>query len=138
MSNTFLIILLVCLLLLPIGLYFLQKKNLNYYKINGRTPLEIECWLKTRPWFGLFVDNIKNEIIESHRDDKGEVLLNKELMNEIKIKTDYIIEGNDDKYTISNAFCWMTSLEGTRFWGNIEYKFLMWYFGQYVDFHLVK
>ena len=138
MSNSFLIGLLIALIALPIMLYVKQKQNLTYYKLNGRDRMEIECWLKTRKWYHAFITNIKNEIIESHRDDNGEVLLNKEVMQEIDDKVDLVTHGHLDKTTISEAFCWMNSLEGSAYWGEREYEFLRWYFGQYVDFHLFK
>lgn len=138
MSNTFLYYILFCMILLPIVIYFIQKYNLNYYKLNGRDRVEIECWLKTRKWYNAFITNIKNEIIESHRNDNGEVLLNNEVMKEIEDTTDNIIHGHLDKNTISNAFCWRDSLEGTAYWGEREHEFLSWYFGQYIDLHLFK
>ena len=136
--NIFLTSLLLCLILFPIGVYFIQKSNLNYYKLNGRQPIEIECWLKTRKWYFTFIENIKNEVLESHRNENGEVSLTTELMKEIDDRIDYVISGQDDKMTISNAFLWMTSLEGTEYWGKREYEFLKWYFGQYIDLHLMK
>lgn len=136
--NTFLISLLICLILFPIGTYFIQKHNLNYYKLNGRQPIEIECWLKTRKWYNNFVTDIKNGILEGYRDENGKVQLTKEIMDEINLTTDRIVSGNEDKETISNAFLWSTSIGGTEYWGKREYEFLRWYFGQYIDLHLIK
>lgn len=136
--NSFLISLLICLILFPIGTYFIQKHNLNYYKLNGRSPIEIESWLKTRSWYNNFITGIKNEILEGYRDENGQVHLTKEIMDEIDLTIDHIVSGNEDKETISNAFLWSTSLEGIEYWGKREYEFLKWYFGQYIDLHLMK
>ena len=126
------------LILIPVVLYIVQRINLNYYKLNGRKPIEIECWLKTRKWYNLFIDEIKNEILEDDRVDNGQVLLSNELMQDIQNRIDYIVSGCDDTATISNAFFWRTSLQGIAYWGKRAYEFLRWYYGQYVDFHLVK
>lgn len=136
--NNLLIFLLIILIIFPIILYFIQKYNLSYFKLYGREPIEIEIWLKTRTWYNDFVSDIKNEIIESYRDEDGTMNLSQQIMNEIEQKTNEIISGGYDKNTISSAFCWNTSLKGTEYWGKREYEFLMWYYGQYVDFHLVK
>lgn len=136
--NIFLSGLLICLILFPIGIYFIQKSNLNYYKLNGRQPIEIECWLKTRNWYDKFTTNIKNEILESYRDENGVVDLTKEIMDEIDKAIEHFVSGEEDKATISNGFLWSTSLEGTEYWGKREYEFLKWYFGQYIDLHLMK
>lgn len=130
--------LLISLILFPIGTYFIQKYSLNYYKLNGRQPLEIEMWLKTRSWYNKFIADIKNEIIESYRDIDGVVNLTSEIMDEIEQKTEEIVSGRNDKETISTAFYWGTSLEGTEYWGKKEHQFLQWYFGQYIDLHLFK
>lgn len=134
----FLISILICLILFPIGIYFIQKYSLNYYKLNGRLPIEIECWLKTRHWYSKFTDNIKNEILESYRDENSVVKLTNDIMDEIDKKIKDITSGFNDKETISSAFCWNTSLEGTEYWAKKEYEFLKWYYGQYIDFHLFK
>lgn len=136
--NGLLFSLLICLILFPIGTYFIQKHNLNYYKVYGRQPFEIAPWLKTRKWYNEFITNIKNEIIESHRDYNGIVNLDDRVMQEIQDKIDHIVSGQDDKETISAAFCWLTSIEGTEYWGKKEYEFLKWYYGQYIDLHLFK
>ena len=122
--NGFLISILICLILFPIGIYFIQKYSLNYYKLNGRLPIEIECWL--------------NEILESYRDENSVVKLTNDIMDEIDKKIEDITSGFNDKETISSAFCWNTSLEGTEYWAKKEYEFLKWYYGQYIDFHLFK
>lgn len=128
----------VCLLLFPIGAYFIQRYYLNYYKLNGRQTIEIECWLKTRKWYSKFTDNIKNEILESHRDENGVINLTSDIMNEVESAVNDFVSGKHDKETISNAFTWCNSLEGTEYWGKREYEFLKWYFGQKIDFHLFK
>ena len=136
--NSFLISLLVCLILFPIGTYFIQKHNLNYYKLNGRQPIEIEYWLKTRKWYFEFRNNIQNEILEQYKDDNGAFHLDDKVSKEIDDALNEICSGQLDKNTISNAFSWMNTHEGTTYWGKREYEFLKWYFGQYIDLHLMK
>ena len=136
--NTFLISLLICLILFPIGIYFIQKHNLNYYKLNGRQPIEIECWLKTRKWYFTFIDNIQKDMLENYRLDDGSIAVDDKALKEIEDRVVEVISGSLDKNTISNAFLWKTSLEGTEYWGKREYEFLKWYFGQYIDLHLIK
>ena len=131
-------VLLICMILFPIGMYFIQKHNLNYYKINGRYPEEIEEWLKTRKWYTDFRDNIQQDILNKYRLDDGSLQLTAEISAEINCKVIEVISGLIDKETISSAFSWMDSPEGSVYWGEKEYEFLKWYFGQYIDFHLFK
>lgn len=134
--STFLIILFICIILFPIGLYFIQKSNLHYYKLNGRYNIEIECWLKKQSWFNSFKSNIEKYLIDCYKDENGN--LTGEDYKLIDKESEELITGLHDKTTISDAFAWMDTPEGSNYWGNIEYKFLKWYFGQYVDFHLFK
>ena len=136
--NSLLWCLFICMILFPIGIYFIQKHNLNYYKLNGRTPIEIECWLKTRKWYWKFVLNIQNEILEQYRLEDDSLQVTKEIQDEIDDKCTEIMSGKLGTNTISEAFCWMNTSEGTKYWGKKEYKFLMWYYGQFIDLHLFK
>lgn len=136
--NNLLWCLLICMILFPIGTYFIQKHNLNYYKINGRTPVEIEAWLKTRKWFYKFRDNIQQSILEEYRLDDGSLQVTDKISEEINIKLYDVLCGSFDKETISSAFSWINTPEGTEYWGKKEYEFLKWYFGQYIDLHLFK
>ena len=136
--NGLLFSLLVCLILFPIGTYFIQKHNLNYYKINGRQSIEIEHWLKTRKWYNSFKFNIQQEILNCHKNDNDEIIVNDTIRKEIDYTVNALISGINDKSTISSAFCWEDTLEGTEYWGKREKEFLMWYFGQYIDLHLFK
>ena len=104
MSIGFYISLLICLILWPIGTYFIQKNNIEYYKTHSREKYEIAEWLRTRKWYFKFVDNIQNEIIDQYRDDEGNVEMTNEIETEIEEKMDYICGGNADKQTISIAF----------------------------------
>jgi len=138
MNDVYLIALLVFLILLPIAIYCLQVGNMNYYKTHGREPVEIKYWLRSQSWYNAYITNIKNEVIESHEDENGNIVINDEVKKEIEDKTDYARNGYLDTKTISNAFTWMNSVEGSAYWGDKEYKFLRWYFAQYIDFHLFK
>ena len=126
------------MILFPIGIYFIQKSNLNYYKLHGREPLEIECWLKTRKWYWKYYINIQNEVLEQYRGEDGSLQITKEIEDEIDSRHFEAIYGKLDKKTISDAFCWMNTPEGTAYWGKKEYEFLMWYFGKMFDLHLFK
>ena len=136
--NNLLWCLFICMILFPVGIYFIQKHNLNYYKINGRTPVEIKAWLKTRKWYWKFVLNIQNEILEQYRLKDGSLQVTKEIQDEIDDKCTEIMSGKLGTNTISEAFCWMNTPEGTKYWGKKEYEFLMWYYGQFIDLHLFK
>lgn len=133
-----LVTLLICMILFPIGAYFIQKYNLNYYKLNGRDPLEIQCWLKTRKWYSAFRDNIQQSVLEEYRTEDGSLHVDEKIDQEIAYKLDSILSGSFDKETISAAFSWTDTPEGTKYWGNKEYDFLKWYYGQFIDFHLFK
>ena len=117
--NTILLLIFICLILLPIVVYIIQKNNMAYYQLNGRDNSEIEAWLKSRKWFSSFKRNVEQEYTS---------------VDEINA----IIFGKNDTLTIANAFCWKDTPEGTEYWGKREHEFLAWYFGQYVDFHLLK
>ena len=136
--STFLTSLFICMIIFPIGVFFIQKRNLNYYKLHGRSPLEIESWLKTRSWYFKFRNNIQNEILEQYKDDNGAFHLDDKVSKEIDDALNEICSGQLDKNTISNAFSWMNTHEGTTYWGKREYEFLKWYFGQYIDLHFFK
>ena len=126
------------MIIFPIGLYIIQKHNLNYYKINGRSPVEIECWLKKRKWYNIFKYNIQQEVINSYKDENGCITIDENIKKEIDNKVYDIICGSSGTETISDAFCWRDTLEGTIYWGKREHEFLAWYFGQYVDLHLFR
>ena len=128
----------ILLILSVILLYFIQKDNLQYYTMNGRKNSEIEDWLNTRPWYNFFKFNIQQEVLNEYKNDNGEIILDKNIEEKIDNKLNEIISGKNDTLTISNAFCWKNTPEGTKYWGEREHEFLAWYFGQYVDFHLFK
>ena len=122
----------------PITLYWIQKRNLTYYKLHGRTPLEIECWLKKQPWYISFKYNIQQSVLDKYRFEDDFLHITDKIKDEVDQKLDNVLSGDLDKQTISSAFPWMTTDEGTKYWAAVEYKFLKWYFGQYVDFYLTK
>ena len=136
--NTLLISLLICMILFPIGVYFIQKYNMNFYKLHGRSAIEIESWLKTRKWFTEFYDNIQKEILENYRLEDGSIAIDSVATVEIENRLVEVISGSLDKNTISCAFSWASTPEGTEYWGKREYEFLKWYFGQFIDLHLFK
>ena len=109
---------------------------MDYFKTHGRQPVEIETWLKTQYWYSSFRQRIQEEILNSTRDENDAIYLTSEIETEIDNKLKEVTEGYLDKNTISQAFCWADTSEGTKYWGNKEYQFLKWYYGQYIDFHL--
>ena len=116
------------MILFPPVIYWIQKRNLTYFKLHGRTPLEIECWLKSQSWFPLWWNNIILYLKEEYDD----------LDMAYEHAMDILTKGEYDKQTISSAFPWSTTKEGTEYWAKMELKFLRWYFGQYIDFHLIS
>ena len=127
--------LLVLIIPLLVVLFFIQRYNIEYYKAYGRTAEEISQWLKTRKWYHAFVNNVRDELIAAYCDNG---ICDKETQRIIEGKVKYILDGNLDKGTISQAFAWMDTKEGTKYWGRREYWFLKWYFGQYIDFHFFR
>lgn len=133
--NTFLTIVFILMIIVPVILFCVQKRNLNYYKLHGRSRVEIESWLKTRPWyttyraetFSSILNNFKSINNRAPEDHEIDIMMN---------QLESIASGVCDKSTISGAFPWTTTKEGQRVWAKRQYSFLKWYFGQYVDFHL--
>lgn len=136
--NNLLWCLLICMILLPIVIYFIQKNNMDYYKLNGRDNSEVEAWLKTRKWYNIFKYNIQQEVLNEHKNDDGSIVVDKNVEKEIDDRVNEIVTGQMDTLTIANAFSWRETNEGTVYWGKREHEFLAWYFGQYIDLHLFK
>jgi len=138
MSKAVLLVIFICMILLPICIYIIQKNNMMYYKLNGRDNSEIEAWLKTRKWYNYFKYNIQQEVLNEYKDDDGSIHVDDKVEKEIDDRVNEIISGKTDTLTISNAFSWKDTPEGTVYWGKREHEFLAWYFGQYIDLHLFK
>lgn len=130
-------IIFILMLIVPVILYIIQDYNMSYYKLNGRRGIEIECWLKTRKWYNSFIYNIQREILDGYKiNGEGVSIDDIEAVIDKKIKE--FVTGENDTSTISNAFYWPDTPEGTKYWAKREHEFLAWYFGQYVDFHLTR
>ena len=127
--QTTLWVIFIIMIIFPIVMYWIQKRNLTYFKLHGRTPLEIERWLMSQDWFTLWWNNTMLYLKEEYDDD---------LDAAYEKAMDILTKGEYDKQTISSAFPWSTTKEGTEYWARAEYKFLKWYFGQYIDFHLIS
>ena len=135
--NTFLTIVFILMIIVPVILFCVQKKNLNYYKLHGRSRVEIESWLKTRPWYTTYRAEVFSDILNDFKsiNDRAPEDHEIDIMME---KLDSIVRGAYDKNTISGAFPWTATEEGQKVWARRQYSFLKWYFGQYVDFHLIS
>ena len=101
---------------------------MNYFKIHGREKYEIESWLKTKNWYYAFRDNVQNEILFKYKDENGNLYIDDTISKEIDNALDEVISGSLDKKTISSAFSWADTKEGTTYWAKKEYQFLKWYF----------
>lgn len=106
------------MIIFPIIIYIIQKNNFEYYSVYGRTQDEISKWLRNQKWYSTFREYAEKE------NDPGEYSA--------------IIHGARGVDTISEAFSWIDTKEGSAYWGDIEYKFLKWYFGQYINLNLVE
>ena len=130
---------LILILAIPIVLYFIQKNNMEYYSKYGRSDKEIEEWLKSRKWYDSFVKNIRQEVIDEYKDDDENITIDEpELNTEINNRINENTSGENDTLTISNAFYWKSTPEGTEYWGSREREFLAWYFGQYIYINIFK
>ena len=85
--------------------------------LHHRSKTEINQWLKKRDWYKKYIDNLKIE----HQD-----------INERK----KFILGEHGAMTISGAFCYNDTQEGSAYWLEKEYMFLKWYF--YQDLEIKK
>lgn len=131
--NALLIFIFVLLIVIPLQIYFTQKYNMVYYTTHRRDPQEIEHWLRSQKWFGLFEQRMFDSLVQSYDNplQEGDIDdINREIAN--------IIKGAADKYTISSAFRWGDTKEGVEYWAEREKQFLKWYYGQWIDFHLFK
>ena len=73
-----------------------------------KTPAEIKEYLEAQEWYSDFVKNILNH------NTSEEVIGN-------------VFAGSYGKETISSAFPWDKSEEGSDFWKNIDKKFSYWF-----------
>lgn len=87
----------------------MTMENLNCF--NMKTEQEIKEWLESRPWFKKFKRNLEKQA---------------KLTPELQ-KTVYdILEGQYGYSTISAAFNWETTPEGTYFWAKRNTEFIRW------------
>ena len=124
------------LLMIPIIIHIIQKKNMEYYEVNGRDAEEIEVWLNSRKWRNEFIYNIRREVLNEHEiGDESEY---DDVSKEIQDRVKETMSGKNDTLTIASAFRWVDAPEGVEYWCKREHEFLAWYFGQYIDLHLFK
>lgn len=110
--------------------YLMHRDNMDYYKAYGRKEEEIAEWLRKRKWYLAFRDNIQQGILNKYRLDDGSIQFNEDIDKEIEETLNEVLSGRFDKQTISAAFFWADTAEGTKYWGKCEKQFLKWYFGQ--------
>lgn len=136
MNNTVLIITLICLIIAPVIVYIIQRYNLEYYKKHGRTEDEIHEHLKRWRWYHRYATRVR-EYYTSLYENADDMTVEERKIAIFNEVADFVL-GKNDVHTISSAFEWGKTEEGSTFWGKEDKKFLLWYFGQYVDFHIVK
>ena len=131
MYTTLLWIIFVILLIIPSVLFIVQRYNYYKYIETPRSAEEISKWLRKQKFFDAYKRNVELGFQAGGIED----------MDLHGTANDYINEylnGKLGKSTISSAFFWSQTEEGVEYWANAEYKFLRWYYKQYVDFHLIK
>jgi hypothetical protein len=64
-----------------------------------------------RDWYERYVENLKIEYQDISQRQK-------------------FLLGDKGVYTISAAFCYMDTPEGTEYWSKVEEQFLKWYYYQ--------
>ena len=55
------------MIIVPAVLFCVQKRNLNYYKLHGRSHVEIEGWLKTRSWYTTYRSETFSSILNDFK-----------------------------------------------------------------------
>ena len=125
------------MILFPVGTYVIQKRNLAYYQENPRSPEEIHKWLIKRRWYGVFYMRIMDYLLDYYKKN-DEISIDADDSHSLHLEIEKITSGKDGADTISSAFDWKNTPEGTKFWGKRELQFLRWYYGQYIDLHLFK
>ena len=133
--NWLIVEIMFCMIVFPIGTYVIQKRNLYYYQENPRTPQEIHDWLVKRRWYGVFYEHMMDYLIDNYRVGE-DIAISDEDAHALHIEIENVINGKLGTDTISCAFDWKDTPEGTKFWGKRELQFLRWYYGQYIDLHL--
>lgn len=126
------------MIIFPLGMFVIQKRNLYYYQENPRTPQEIHDWLVKRRWYGVFYMRMMDYLLDNYKDEGDSIAISDEDSHALHIEIENVINGNLGTDTICSAFDWKNSPEGTKFWGKKELQFLRWYYGQYIDLHLFK
>ena len=79
--------------------------------LRHRSKTDIQKWLKTRDWYEKYVENLKGEYQDISQRQK-------------------FLFGDKGASTISAAFLYMDTPEGSDYWVNIEEQFLKWYYFQ--------
>ena len=79
--------------------------------LRHRSKSDIKKWLKERDWYNRYVDNLKVEYQNINQRQK-------------------FLLGDKGAYTISAAFLYTDTQEGSEYWSKVEEQFLKWYYYQ--------
>lgn len=79
--------------------------------LRHRSKSDIKKWLKERDWYNRYVDNLKVEYQDISQRQK-------------------FLFGDKGTNTISAAFLYRDTPEGTEYWTKVEEQFLKWYYYQ--------
>ena len=85
-----------------------------------KTKEEIKKWLEKQEWFKAYVKNIYIDRLGSDHS-----------------AMERLLSGSVEKDTISGAFIWDNTEEGSKFWNNVNKEFQNWYRGE-VPFNQVS
>ena len=79
--------------------------------LRHRSKADIKKWLMARDWYERYVENLKGEYQDINQRQK-------------------FLLGDKGASTISSAFLYMDTPEGTEYWAKVEEQFLKWYYLQ--------
>ena len=79
--------------------------------LHHRSKNETKKWLRTRDWYDKYINNLKVEYTNIYQRRK-------------------FLLGDMEVSTISAAFCYSETPEGSEYWIKIEETFLKWYYYQ--------
>ena len=79
--------------------------------LHHRSKSDIKKWLMARDWYERYVENLKGEYQDINQRQK-------------------FLLGDKGASTISSAFLYMDTPEGTEYWAKVEEQFLKWYYLQ--------
>lgn len=79
--------------------------------LRHRSKSDIKKWLMARDWYERYVENLKGEYQDINQRQK-------------------FLLGDKGAGTISSAFLYSDTPEGTEYWAKVEEQFLKWYYLQ--------